>query len=250
MTENDLVLYCAANMPDDDASTVGGAIDTAARPLDAELASPPQDLEALSDGTDSRTITVESREVSGVIQSSGAVALNDATPVSVETGVERILAATLSTADAARTVTLRIASGGTTQHTFNPDETDAYRAFRKSYSDPDSPLDWYEKSFWRNNHGSDALTNAEVTLTVDPSSVIMIALDAAKDGTTTATDRLTAPASGVGAFVDDDVAVGVPSGSLGAGEGIGVWVEMALTTGHAALRSSFTLRIAGQTTGA
>lgn len=244
----DLVLYYAANAPDDDTSTVGGAIDTAARPLDAELAGPPQDLEAVSDGTDTRNITVIWRDTTGVIQTN-TVALTSTTPVTVATGVERVLEASLATPDATNTVTLRIAAAGATQHTFNPNETLALRAFRRSFSDPDSPLNWFEKQFWSNDDGALALTEAEVTLTADPSAVILIALDNAKDAATTATDRLTAPAAGVGAFVDDGIAIGVPDTFLGPAEAIGTWIQMQLATGNPALRSSYTLQISGQSTG-
>lgn len=244
MDATDLVLYGSANRPDDDVSTVGGAVDTAVRTLDAELVAV-SDLEAVSDDvSDTRGITVEYRLASGVVDSE-TVALDGTTPVPFGIAAERILRAFLATPDATATVDLRIISAGAVQHTFHPTETEAVRAFRKSYSEND-PLDWYEKYHWRNNHDTDALLGAEVVLIADPSAVVMIALDNAVDGTTTATDRLTAPASGTTAFVDDDVALPVPEDTLGAEEAIGTWAEMALAAAHVALKSSFTLRIAGQ----
>lgn len=46
---SDLVVYGSANRPNDDTSTAGGAIDTAARPLDQQLTAN-DTIDIVSDG--------------------------------------------------------------------------------------------------------------------------------------------------------------------------------------------------------
>lgn len=253
---SDLILYCSANMPEDDTSTSGGAIDLDTRPVFTQLAAD-DDLEAVSSdsGDTTQTITVVCRKTDGSIQTSTATTLTGLSAVQIaglDAAVERVLKVTLS-GDCAGTITLRRRPGGATVCTIPPGERGIHIVFYDSTSDPDYVTRRYEKLFWKNTHATLALTNATVQLSADPSSVIQTGVALAKDGTTSITDRLETNAesdsrpAGI-TFVDDAVDQNVPTGSLGAGEAIGIWVRLDLAAGNAPVRSTFTLRIAGATT--
>lgn len=240
----DLVQYGAANIPQDDVSTTGGAQDSAARPLGTQLTAD-DTIGLVSDGADTRDATVRGRNAAGA-EVSETVTLNGTTRVTTSTTFERILEITLSAADASRTVT--VDDGDQVQgtlHTFNPNETKAYTHFQESASESGATTR-HEKFFWENTNGSLTLNAAEVELTADPDAKITIALATAKDDTESVANRETAPSS-VGAFTDDNVAISVPGSSLAAGEAIGVWAKQDLLANDSAYRSSFTTQLAGTT---
>jgi hypothetical protein len=238
--DTELLLFGAASRPEDDTNPVGGAIATTARPFDANLASN-SDIEALSDGADTRTLTVRYRTVAGV-ETTGTIVLNGATPVALGATVERLLEISTTT-DATRTVTVRVVSAGATLHTLNPNETHAFRMFNKAVSGPSQKI-YYEKVFFKNTNATLSLLNAFVDLTADPAAKVRIGLATTVDDTATAATRLTAPA-GV-SFVDNNVDIAVPGTNLAAGSAIGVWVELTLGANEAALKNSFTSRLRGQ----
>jgi hypothetical protein len=241
VTGSELIQYLATDHPEDDTSTLGGAINAAGRPFDADLASNSQ-LEVLSDGADTRTITVRYRDAAGIVQTTGAVTLSGTTPVALGVTAERLIEATMSTTDASRTVTLRIAGGGATQHTFNPNETKARRLFALAVSSSSGKV-YYEKTFWKNTDSVTALLGATMKLTADPSGKIKMGIAVAQGGTTSSTNRLTAP-SGI-TFVDDAVDQSVPGTNLAAASTIGVWWEMTLAADNAPIRSTFTSQLRG-----
>ncbi len=241
VTATELIQYGAASRPEDDTSTVGGAIDTQSRPFDAELASA-SDVEALSDGADARTLTITYRLASGAT-SSGIITLNGTTPVALGVAIERILKAVLSASNGSRTVTLRVVSAGATLHTFNPNETTGFRNFIKAVSSG-STKTYYEKTHWKNTNASLALLNGILKLTADPSTKIKIGLATAVNDSVTTANRLTAPGSVV--FVDDNVDQNVPGTDLAPTASIGVWAELSLAVNNSALKSSFTTELRGQ----
>lgn len=241
VTGSELIEYLATDHPEDDVSTVGGAVNTAGRPLDVDLASV-SSLEVVSDGADTRTITLRYRDAAGVLQTTSAITLNGTTPVALGVSAERIIEATLSTTSASRTVVLRIAGGGATQHTFNPNETKARRKFVAAVSGAAQKV-YYEKTFWANTDPTLALLSASMKLTADPAAKIKMGLAAAVGGSTTSANRLTAP-SGV-SFVDDNVAQSVPGTNLAAGAAIGTWWEMTLAADNAPIKNTFTSQLSG-----
>lgn len=241
--DTDLVEYLAASRPDDDVSTVGGAIDTTAKPNVVQWSSNAV-AAAISDGADVRTLTVRGRLATGVIDTE-VLTLTGAVEVVGAKTWERILSATLSASSGSRTVLLKQGSGGTTRATFIPGDV-VKRIFFVGSASAALEVLRYEKFFWKNNHGSLALTEAAVTLTADPADRIRIGLATAVDGSTTIATRITAPA-GV-SFVDDSVEQGVPGGSLASGSAIGVWVEQDLPAADPAGKSTFTTQLAGLST--
>ena len=244
ITASDLVLYASANMPTDDTSTSGGAVDTTIRPVFNQLTANAQ-IAVSSDGADTRQITIEGRKPDGVYVSE-TLTLNGTNEVLTTNFYERLLRATLSSTSSDRTVTLKQGSGGSTLATIPPNEKGITALFINSRSDPSAQEVRYEKVFWRNNHSSLTLTSAKITLTADPAGKIKIGVATSKNDSDSVANRKTAP-SGI-TFVDDNVEVDVPGTTLESGSSIGVWVQQTLAAGDLPLKSTFTLRLAGAST--
>ena len=236
----DLVKYGAASRPSDDVSTTGGAIDTLDRPDITQLTANAQ-IAVISDGADTRTVTVQGRNAAGAVISD-VITLNGAVEALGTLTFERILTITLSTTSASRTVTVRQGAGGATRATIGLNELTRTSLFRQSASETGVTLR-YEKTFWKNNHGSLTLNSAQVRLTADPDARIRLGLATSINDTATVTNRKTAPA-GV-SFVDDNVYQSVPGGVLTAGDRIGVWWELNLPANDIAHRTSATDELSG-----
>lgn len=238
---SDLILYGPANTPEDDTSTEGGAIDATRRPEFTQFSGTAV-LSVQSDGADTRNITVEGRLATGLYDTE-VIALNGTTPALGLKSFERILRVTIASTSGTRTVTLKQGSGGTTIGTIPVNEVEVYAMFINSASDPSVTKTRYEKVFWKNTHGSLTLTSATISLTADPASKITIGVSTTLNDTGTVTDRTTAPA-GV-SFVDDNISQNVVGGSLAAGDKQGVWIKQILAAGNAALKTTFTTQVAG-----
>lgn len=236
----DLILYASANMPTDDTSPSGGDIDTGVRPVFVQLTAAAP-IAAVSDGSDTRQVTLIGRDPGGALVSE-TLTLNGTTEVLSSQTYERLLRAMLSASDPARTVALKQGSGGPTIATIPPYEVGVTATFINSASSG-AVETRYEKLFWYNAHDSLTLNAAQVVLTEDPAGTIQIGLETTKNSDASVANRKTAP-SGV-TFVDDNVAVDVPGGTLAAGEYIGVWVKQVLAAHGAPVRSTYTLRLIG-----
>jgi len=251
ITSAELILYGAADKVEDDVSTVGGAIDTTSYPTFTQFTTGggnPYVLSVKSSnaGDTTQTLTVEGRDATGAYVTDTTVTVNGVTEESTVQLFERILKITVS-ATCAGTLTFYQSTGtGTPIGTLPPGGLILYAAFINAFSTT-SPETRWEKFFWANTDGSLTLTSAAVTLTADPSSVTMMGLATAVNDSGTAANRLTAPA-GV-SFVGVSTAQSVPGGgNLAAGAGIGMWIEQALLANNAALRSTYTSQLGGNTT--
>ena len=238
---NDLKAFLAANMPENDTATVGGAIDNAGKVEFTDLAAN-DTLRMRSDGADTRVITVTGRDATGAIVSENFT-LNGTTNVNGATTFERILKVIADSTSATRIVTIeRI--GGTAVGTLDLNIGKIRRLFYDSSSEASSTTR-YEKIFMKNTHATLTLNSAAVKLTADPSASIRIGCAPSVNDSATAANRKTAPASVT--FVDDSVSQGVPGGTLAAGAAIGVWAEFVRGSSAAAVKSTFTVELAGTT---
>ena len=240
---SELIQYNAASMPEADTGVSGGAIDLTARPDLAQFAANAV-AAVISDGADTRTVTVYGRNAAGVYVSE-AIVLNGAVEVLGTTTFERILKVVLSATSATRTVLVKQGTGGVTKATIGPNETTRAALFIESASGA-GILIRYMKTFWKNTNATLTLTAASMKLTADPAARIRIGCAPSVGDTATSATRLTAPASVT--FVDDNVAQGVPGGSLAAAAAIGVWVECNLPANDPANKSTFTTELSGSTT--
>jgi hypothetical protein len=236
----DLVKYGSASRPSDDTSPTGGAIDTLDRPDLTQLTANAL-IAVVSDGADTRTVTVQGRNAAGAIISE-VLTLNGAVEVVGALTFERILTVTLSATSGTRTVLVRQGAGGTTRAQIGINEISRTSLFRQSASEASIAIR-YEKTFWKNNHLTLTLNSAQVRLTVDPDSRIRLGLATSINDTASIANRKTAP-GGV-TFVDDNVYQAVPGGVLTAGDRIGVWWEQNLPANDSAHRTSATDELSG-----
>jgi hypothetical protein len=237
----DLVCFASANMPLDDTATAGGAIDLLRRVVFTDI-SATGTVEILSDGADTRNVTIAGRLASGVYTSE-VLALNGATPVVSTNSYERIESAEAASTSATRTVTVRKASDDVLIGTIPINERGFMRLFINSLSDPSATKTYYTLIYWRNLNGTSALLAAHVDQSADPTGKINHGLGAAKGDLGTITNRVTAPA----AITFDDANKNVPGTNLGAGEHIGTWLRLSLGVGDAPAKSTYTIQIVGDT---
>ena len=243
---SDLVAYQSANMPEDDTAACGGAISTAGIVTFTDIAATDQ-VEAVSSAAgDTMNLTVTGCDAGGAIVSE-TQALTGTTAITFSSlgAIERFLKAELASA-AAGTVTIRRATDDVTIAQLAAGVTSCRRLFYDAASEPTQTVR-YEKFFFRNNHSTDTLTNAQVTLTADPSASVRLATEDAKDDTNGVANRKAAPTSNQ-AWVDDSVAQSIPTGQFAGGEAIGVWVEFTRAADAPAVKTTFTARLAGTTT--
>lgn len=118
---------------------------------------------------------------------------------------------------------------------------------------------YYEKAFVLNTDGTTALTSATLTKQTDPGglySTATVELDVAPctalDDTVTATNRQTAPGSGIGSFstgaAPQAVTLAAQSGAANTvAQTQGFWLRMTVAAGAAPTNTNFDLRPGGQT---
>lgn len=252
VTSTDLVFYGAANQPEADGTTVGGAIDTTCRYVfdSSTLANTLNDsVEVLSSasGDTSQTVTITGRNTAGSIVTD-SLSLNGTTVVNGTTVFERILKVVIS-ASHTGTVTVRKATGDTTIVAI---ESGVLTVRRLGYGisadvSTGSTRNYYEKIFVKNNNGTNALLSAVISENADPSSIVTFDLESSKGGSNTSTNRQTAPSTGMlGSF--DNTDKNCPDTDLGAGEYLGIWVKITLTAGLAAAKTTWTPKISGSST--
>lgn len=250
VTSADLVAYRAATRPKTDATAnVGGAIDNLRYHDFTQLQANDTLYVKSTSASDTQNVTVAVRDTAGVIQQV-TVGVNGTTGADLSGlgTVERVLDVELASA-AIGTITIgrgSLAVPGVAVRTIPPGKRGFGVLFYDSVSTT-SERKVTEKVFWKNEHGSLALTNAKVRIVTggDPAGVMKMAIEDAKGDSSTLGTRL-ADNTALGlSFVDDNVQQAVPSDQLGAGENIGVWLEMTLAANNAPIRNTVTLELAG-----
>jgi hypothetical protein len=244
---SDLVAYAGLSMPEDESSTVGGAVDVDNRVVFTDIAAT-DDVEAVSSSAgDTMNLTVTGRSAGGATVSQ-TKALTGVTFITFDTlaAVERVQKALLAS-DAAGAVTVRRATGDTTIGVIPAGERGFTRLFINAFSDVGAK-DYYMKFFWKNTHATLALLNAVVQQSADPTGKITHLIAAAVNDTATSANRLTAPSAANTLDPDtfDDTDKNVPGTDLAAASRIGVWLKLALGAAEAPIKSTYTSQIAGQ----
>lgn len=239
----DIVAYAAVSRPQDDVSTVGGAIEPKVRVEFTDIAAN-DDIEIISSSaSDTMNATVIARGANGVLTTQTAALTGTTAKVFNTLGasgvVERIESVILSS-DAIGNVTVRRSVAGATIAIIPIGERGFTRMFINAVSDPSSGKDYYEKLFIKNNHATLALLSAAIVESADPSGEITFTLAAAVDDSATTANRLTAPA---GTF--NGSSKNVPGTDLAAASAIGVWLKLSLTAGNAPQKTTYTLQATG-----
>lgn len=104
---------------------------------------------------------------------------------------------------------------------------------------------FYEKFFWRNN-SIQTLSSALVKEGTNPTGRVKFALESSYGSATTTANRLTAPDSSL-LLSFDRVDVSVPSGQIGSGQALAVWLQFTVPAGQAATNSFYSSKLQGQT---
>jgi len=252
VVDTDLVEYGSANMQETDSGAQGGAIDLTTKivPTSSTLMNTLNDtvdVVSTDAGDTTQTVTITGRNAAGSIITE-ALALNGITLVSGGTTFERLLKIVVSGAHAG---TINVRQGGEVT-VIAALETGILQLRRKHYNVAadvagGSERNYYEKSFIKNNNGTNALLGAVVTENADPESQITFALEDAVDDNGTSADRVSAPAGITGDGFSSS-AKNVPGTDLGPGVAIGLWTKLTLPAGDPATKTTYTPRIAGSTT--
>ena len=241
ITTAELIAYGSLNRPQDDVATSGGAPDFQNRPVFTQLVAN-STLVYTSNAADTRQVTTRGRDSTGAIVNE-TISLNGTTPVSGAQVFERIL--TVQVASSGSQVVTIGGAGNSSLGQIPASEIGFYCMFINSASDPAVGKTRYEKIFWKNTDAALTLTSATIQLSADPSSKITIGLTVALNDSTSVANRLAAPA-GV-SFVGVGVSQNVVGNQLAAGSEQGVWILQTLNAGDAALKSTFTTQLAGNT---
>lgn len=247
----DLKAWASVATPEDDSSTSGGIIqDDAHASGGVKIAftdiSAADTVEVLSDGADTRTVTVTGRLASGAIDTD-AIVLSGATPVAGAKTFKNILKIVLSAKDASRTVTVRKALDDVTIATLEPNVIAVRRLFYNASVPASGSTVRYELIYLKNTHGTLSLLAAKVKLTSDPAAKLKIGIATAAGDVSSVTNRLTAPTVSGAGFVDDNVALDHPGPDQAAGGRIAVWLQQTLTAGDSAVESTWTIQHYGNT---
>lgn len=240
IADTDLVAYASLNMPEDDTSTSGGGIDLNHRVTFEDIVTNSKIEIVSTSPSDTMSCTVTGRLADGQIVSETLNLTGTTVRVFNANTFERIMKVT-TVSDVVGTVTVRVNPNGMVLATIPPGERGFKRMFYNAASDPTSTRTRYEKFFWRNNNGSIALTNAVVSQFEDPQGVIAHALATTKGDNGSVVNRLSAP----GGLTFNDTDKNVPTGTLAAGEAIGVWLRQTLAAGTPGFNSYYTTRISG-----
>lgn len=249
---DDLKQYLGESVAEDDVSAVGGAIqDTdhvsgARRPISVALGADDA-FSVVSDGADTRTVTITGRLPTGVIDSE-ALVLTGATIVNGAKTFERILKVVLSAKDAARTVTVaRVGGAQEVMATLGPNVLSEHRLNYDLTAEAGAKV-VYEAVYLKNEHATLALTAAKVELVSHPGAGdIDIAVEGAVNSAASIANRETAPAGGL-TFQEDGTQIAVPGGQLGPGDHIQVWLRTSLAGSNAAFKGTAEVKLSGSST--
>lgn len=242
---SELIAYASASRPQNDTDASGGVIDDKVRPTYTQFTATAKAALQSSSAGDTRQVTIIGRLATGVLTNEN-VNLNGTNEVLSTNDFERILSVLAASATGGVTVNVKQGAGGTVRGTIPSAERGFQALFIDSASDPDDPVDRYEKINIKNtNSQSLTLTSSVLTLTADPQDRIEIGVGSVS-GANSVANRLAAP-GGV-SFVDDGVDINVPSGqNIPAGEWVEVWVKQALLAADSAFKNTFTVRLTGNT---
>lgn len=251
VSQSDLIAYGSANMPEDNTSTSGGAIDTTTKIIFTDIAATDQvTVISSAAGDTTQTVTVYGRNAGGTIVSEG-LSLNGTNRVTGAVAFERILKVVVN---ASHTGTITITRDNSPTFTEIGTMESGILTLRRMFYDAaadasgGSSRDFYEKLFIKNTNGTSTLSNAQIAENSDPSGLITFDLEDAVDDNNSVADRLNDAPTGMSSSFNGTTKTVPGGGNLVAGSAIGVWLKLTLAAGTAAAKSTYTLRTTGTTT--
>ncbi|MBL4802302.1 MAG: hypothetical protein JKY45_10445 [Emcibacter sp.] len=238
-------LYGSAVMPENDVTlNIGGAIDvTTLVSFTRMLANGTVEVGS-SNPADSMNITITGRAPDGTLLTN-TLPINGTTFEAVTGTFKRLLKAELSGV-ALGIITVRKAGAAGDLMIFSAGVTTVRRAFYSVPADVTggAARSFYEKIFYKNDDGTDALLTSKISLPTDMDGKITFALEAAQGGSDkngAGNNRLVAPSGYAFTGAEKDV----PSDDITPGSAIGIWVKLSLAAGLAASDDQFNLKIKG-----
>lgn len=251
VSASDILFYGSANMPENNTSTSGGAIDTTTKVIFTDIATTDQvTVISSAAGDTTQTVTVYGRNAGGTIVSEG-LSLNGTNRVTGAVAFERILKIVVNAAHTGTiTVTQDNSPTFTEIATLPSGVLTARRMFYDAAADASggSSRDFYEKLFIKNTNATFTLSNAQIAEQSDPSGNITFDLEDAVDDNNSVADRLNDAPSGMSSSFNGTTKTVPGGGNLIAGSAIGVWLKLTLAAGTAAAKTTYTLRTTGTTT--
>jgi len=245
VTSSDIVVYASQNMPEDDTTISGGAIDSGVRVVFTDIVAT-DTIQATGSASDSGTLTITGRNAAGAVVTE-SLGLSGTTIVSGTQSFERILKVFNDEA-ASGTITLQDATTDANIGSIYANESGFrrpyYGATANAVGGGDKTL--YEKVFVANNNSVNALLSTSIAeVSSGLYTNIDFALESTIKDTTSATDRTTAP-TGVGIYGVGPS--GIPGTDLNPLEYEGMWLKFSLTAGTAAANSYYQFTVDGSST--
>lgn len=235
----DVIAYAAANRPENNTDTVGGAIDTKIRVLFDNLTHPAFISVVSDSASDTQGCYLEGRDSNGkYIYGTADLAGTD--PVTFfEEQYAFILVIRLAS-DAIGNITISTYEDPTqVVGVIPPGERGFTALFIRSAGDPLAEQVYYDKFFWKNT-SADTLRGVILREVQDDVAAIQHAPATAKDDSATIANRLTSPSV---SFSNN--ARNIPGDSLTSGEAIGVWVKKTIPAGEAGYQTYYAFNLSG-----
>ena len=254
VVSGDIRVYGSANMQEGDVGVQGGAIDTTTWVLfdSATLVNSPAGSSSImtivsTQAGEKTSVYITGRNPGGSIVGD-TIALNGITPVNGSIAFERLLkigavghSGTITIKDSNTAVITTIPSGiSYVRRPFYDVSSDVAGGATRNY---------YEKVFIKNTGSPNSLLGATVCdVAGGVATGINWALELAQNMNGTSVSRVTAPSTGVGTFVTDYTASGIPGTDLASGAAIGLWMNLILVAGATAAKDVYTIAISWSTT--
>ena len=241
---SDLVVYTASNMPEDNTSLTGGAINSGIR---ASFDDPSSDTKIVvysSQAADTTQIlSLTGRNPAGLVITESLL-LSGTSHISSVYTYDRVLKTYLDTA-AVGNVSVS-GSGVNKIATIPVGESGFRRPFYDATALAATAKTYYEKVFVQNRNSSSALNNAKVLEVNDGLyTKIAFALEDTKKADQTISNREAVPTGITGGFGAGPS--GIVDNKLTTGDYQGVWLKLSMDAGEAATNSFFEVQISGTT---
>lgn len=247
VTSSDLVLYASANMPLNDSTTSGGAIDSGVRVTFTDPSSAAQLIIFSSSASDtSQTLALKGRNPAGSIITE-SMSLDGTTNVTSSNTFERVLTAELSDVGVGN---ITVSGNGVNKIAEIPiGESGFLRPFYDATADVSTSKALYEKIFVKNNNTSSTLDGATLipVASTGLASQITYGIENGKASPQSVTDRTTAP-TGVDSFGSGASGV-YPNGTgiLSAYDYQGFWLKLSIDANNSSINSFYEIQVSGTT---
>ena len=245
---SNLVMYSAANMPQDDSTTSGGAIDSGVRVTFTDPSSAAQLIIFSSSASDtSQTLALTGSNAAGSVISE-SMSLNGTSNVTSSNTFGRVLTAYLS---ATGVGDVTVSGNGINKVAEIPiGETGFLRPFYDATASLSTTKTLYEKIFVKNNNTSSTLNSATLipVAATGLASNITYGIENGKASPQSVTDRTTVP-TGVDSFGSGSSGV-YPNGTgeLTPHDYQGVWLKLSLAASESSANSFYEIQVSGTTT--